>query len=818
MYPHAKQGATTLQHFVTENKIEEKDLPLSELRRLPNSAQVCLVFDGCRVLEDVIQDVHATCPLAVFTGSTPSSAYTVISEYTENVMKLAQLFESSEAEFTPMFVFNGCGFQPYEDLEISLPPPPQPVELASYAAYDKNMTARNVPLEVQKKYATRFVIEEDVEGLIVRKLSESVKETMRAPYLAWSQISSFFAPNNTVASEVFGSLELLAFPGVERVITNIDVANGTFDCVSKANLMGALRRRYGADFLEEDFAAIALYDTKCRPFRVKNRRDTFDELCRFPREPSRLENFLKLPRILEEHKTLLRRNLAALDAPVLTADSRMMPLSELYNMPRRVSIRECFGSPMPVGFFYFLMSGPLLPLPFAIHSQEKLMDDWPLIDTSAYRRAAESILPLRVQVAFQLFQIAPKTCEFNWIRQYVFFKKSQPAESQMRMCKLTNPPTIELAYWDFNEGELLAATEEAESVYFTDVVPHCGRAVGNKVVYKTVRGTLAAVYLRSLDFLGYFTHATDGIESSGPSVYCKALECFDCPTLSEYGVLLIELLRTGTLNDDPLVVVLKSVDNNIPPGVRFASRLVSIIPTNVSGPWTGPFDPEMAAFGVISRLFSRTLRILHEVVAALLFANYATKVPWDKFNSVVQQIPFTFPAEFSAGFLMTYVLCNPNCTMDELIATFPEMYALETDLETLFWFFTMGFRAIHVLNYEEPLQGDMLQVVNEARRIVGDACRRLCPNVYMQQFPQKDILPQDIDMVEQEMMMQPPPPMRVPMDMNNMRGGTMPPQMNMNMHPGMNMNMHPGMNMNMNMNMHPGMNQNMMQYQQSRMS
>ncbi|KAL7696587.1 hypothetical protein N2W54_006312 [Lotmaria passim] len=798
MYPHAKQVASTLNSFVAENKLEEKGLRLSDLRRLSNSNHVCLVFDGNRVLEDVVQDVHATCPLTIFTASTPSSAYTIISEYTENVAKLAEFFASQQVDFKPMFVFNGCGFHPTEDIDTTSPQPP--MELATYSAYDRNKTVRNVPLEVQRKFANRFVIEEDVEGLIVRKLCESVKETLRAPYLAWSQISAFFAPSNMVASEVFGSLELLAFPGVERVITNIDVDRGTFDCVSKAALMAALRRRYDAEFLEDDFSAIALYDTKNRLFRVKNRRDTFDELCRLPRDPTRVEAFFRQHRATEEQKSLFRRNMTALDAPVLTADAQVLPLSQLYGMPRRGDVRSTFGCPMPVVFYYFLMSGPLLPLPFAIHSQEALMDDWPLIDTSAYRRAAESILPLRVQVVFQLFQIAPKTCDFYWIRQYVVFKKAQMADSQLRVCKLNNPPTIHLAYWNFDQDNLLQMTQDAESVYFTDVVPYCGYAVGEEVEYKSVRATLAVVYLRSLDFLGYFTHATDGVESSGPSVYCKALERFDCPTLSEYGVLLIELLRTGTLNDDPLVVVLNNVDNRIPVGVRFASRLVSIIPTNVSGPWTGPFDPEMAAFGVISRLFSRTLRILHEVVAALIFANRATTVPWDEFNSVIQQLPFTFPAEFSAGFLMTYVLCNPQCTMEELCATFPEMYALETDLQTLFWFFTMGFQAIRVLNYEEPLRPEMLRVVNASRLLVGQACKRLCPSVFAEHFPTEDIQRMDeMDMGQQEMQL-PPPQMQMPMDLGNMRGGPMPPNMNMNM------------NMNMDMNMHPSVNPNMMQY------
>lgn len=798
MYPHNKQAvALAIQSFVTENKLEEKELPLKELRRLPASNQVSIVFDGNRVLDDVVQEVQVTAPLTIFTASTPWAAYTVISEYTEMVRKLGEYFNSMDGDFKPMFVFNGCGFVPMEDQDTTSPAPP--IDVASYNAYNKNKTVASVPADVQRKFAARYAVEEDVEGLIVRKMCEVAEETLRAPYLAWSQVSAFFAPSNTMASEAYGSLELLAFPGIDRVITKINVENGTFNCVSKAAVMSALRRRYDAEFSEDEFSAIVLYDSKNRLFHVKNRRDSFDDFCRLPRDPTRIDTFMKLQRISEEHKVLMRRNFAALEAPVFTVDAQLVPLSMLYNLPRRCEIRRVFGSPMPTIFFYLFMSGPLLPLPFAIHSQEVLADDWPLIDTSAYRRAAESILPLRVQVVFQLFPIAPKSADFYWIRQYVVVKKQpQGADSQSRVCKLCNPPTIDLAYWRFDENLLLQSTRDAENVYFNDIVPFCGCAVADQVVYKSVQATLAAVYLRSLDFLGYFTHATDGAESSGPSVYCKALERFDCPTLSEYGVLMIELMRTGTLNDDPLVVVLNRVDESIPMGVRFASRLVSIIPANVSGPWSGPFDPEMAAFGVISRLFGRTLRILHEVIAMLLFANRVTTVPWDQFHTVVQCLPFHFPSECSAGFLMTYVLCNPQCTMEELSSTFREMYALETDLQTLFWFFTMGFEAIRVINYEEPLSDEMVQVVNAARQHVGQACARLCPDVYAAHFPAEDIgyvAPNPaMEMGTLE------PQMEVPMPMNNMHA-----QMPNNM------------NMNMNVPMHPSMNANMMQYQQPRM-
>lgn len=743
MYPNSERFL--FRRFLEEHKLEEKNIPLSQLKRLPDSNQVALAFDGNRIFDDIVQNVQTACPMTIFTASTPSSVYNMISEYTSVAETLATLLDGDQVELKPLFIFNGCGFIPVEDAEGRAPQLPE--ELAQFRSYSNGVSVTNVPTLVQKKFAERFTIEEDVDGLIVRRFRESFTDTLRAPYLAWSQIAAFMAPSNGLVSEVFGSLELLAFPGVERVVTNFNLQKETFDCVSKSTVLAALRRQWKADFTEDELSAIILCTSRNRQFRIRSNVDPFEDFCRMPRNPTRVESIFESSNFSNMQKDLFRRNLAALDAPVFTRDGQVVLLSSLYKRNKCSSVAQAFGSPMPPLFYYFIMGGPLLPSPIATSGQCRIADDWPVIDTSAFRRVSETVLPLRVQIIHQIFQYRGRYNSLFWLRQYLVFKNGQQGSRlPQRLTQLRTSPNILLAHWDFNQAaldELREGVERAdpEMVYFTNVLPLCGCAIKSEMTYDTVATVLAAVHLRSLDLLGYFTHATGDNESSGPSVYSKALEHFTCETLSEYGVLFIELLRTGALNDAPLGTGVPLCEQEMGKGIVFASRLVSIIPINVSGPWTGPFDLQMAAFSVITRLFSRSLRHLQEVTLMLLFATKRSTIPLSDINEVVKRLPFQFPSEFSAGFLMMYILCNPSCNLAELQKVFPELYALEEDLEAIFWFYSMAFGALGLVAYEEPAEPEAVQMFNSSYALMSDACKRLCPSVHQTYYVYNAIVP-----------------------------------------------------------------------------
>lgn len=779
MYP---QGPKTVQRLFSENKVEEANIPLSQLSSLKGTKQIALAFDGIKVLDIITQRVREETPLAVYTSSTPLCVYKVIDEFIEMTNHLSNYYSGMGSTFKPVFVFNGCGFMPMPDITAANPLPISPViaQLSSMGPtthFDPATLEKNV----LKNCADRFNIEEDLESLIVRRFHWIIEDTFRAPYLAWSQISSFFSAANMYVSEVFGSVEMLAFPGVERVITKIDVEKGTFDCITKAAALKALRSRI-SHLSEEDFASLLLLDSKAKGFAVNfphGSLTVFEEFSRLSPDgsASRAQRFIHLPRFSADIANMLRRNLAALDAPVMTIEGKCVALGELFDCRKKSVTKDYYGKPEPSVFYYFLFSGVAMPAPYAALSQSTFVEDWPLVDTAFYRGVCERVLPLRVQTSFQFFQYVGTggTARLRWLRQFLNFRSKDFLASCWS--NIQNPPEVELAYWAINPAEVIR--NEGGNVYLLDIMKFAACAVEERVTAVDMPSTISSILLKSLDLIGYFTHSSvNEREASGTCSYSLALCEFNCPTLSEYGVLFIELVRTRTLHDDPIELTPISANMQCfraPVGARFAARAVSIIPINLASSWSGPFDPEMAAFGAASRLFGRTLRLLTEVNAAMVFATGATRVPFSQFDQALLLLPYSIPIEFNAGFLMMHVLMNPGCTLESLSATFPDLACLADDLGTLFWFWSMAYRSICViLTQEKPVDRVMEPtILLEAHELMSGACFRLCRSCWAMYYSElnryTDAVVQYFGLYDCNVMMHQPP---MPQTMyNNNYGG-----------------------------------------------
>lgn len=789
MYPNHK---LSLHRLLGENNcnVEERGIPLSQMARLPGCDKVTLALDGNKILDVITKEVKENDPVSVYTISTSLMVYECVNNYSDTLEKLKHYF-GKDAAFKGVFVFNGCGFTATPDLNST--PPSQPCDEILRCSARSHATSVLLPPDVAQRCAERFSIEEDVEALIVRRLGDNKEsDTLRAPYLAWSQISSFFAPSNRYASEVYGCVELLAFPGIDRVITNINVESNTFDCVTKASVLAAARKKY-PDFSEADIAALLLFESKNKHFFVRGVPEIFDDFARTPSKPNspwhRTDTFLSSNsvRISSEQRALLRRNLAALDAPVLCAeDAKCVTLSSLYSIPKRSIIREAFGRPLPSLFYYFLMAGLVMPAPFASLGQLFVEDGWPLVDTKMYRLFAEVILPLRVQVSFQLCQFIRQKVGDNeevnmkWLRQYLFMRNSDgTVKEDPRIANINDPPTIVLTSWDvYSTLPGLQEEEEDKNVYFKNVLPYAGRSYSGPGKYDNVQSTVAATLLKSLDLLGYFTHATDETDESAPSIYSKALKEFTCPTLSEYGVLIIEMARTRVLSGIiPVPSVSETSHEKYPRHVWLAASLLSVIPINSSAAWSGPFDPSMAAFSTCTRMFGRTLRILVEVIAALIFAERGTSVDLSQFKDIINMLPFAIPVEFNAGFLMCYILTNTSCTISDLEVTFPQLYSLSEDIGTLFWFWTMSYAALcPILVAEDSDETPLIdrRVLDMANEAMSQSCRRLNINLWRDLFEPQQL--QFQVMQQPQMQMQPQIPAQAYMPQMDMRGGMVPPQ------------------------------------------
>ncbi|KEG15483.1 viral life cyclerelated protein [Trypanosoma grayi] len=714
MYPR-QDDVSLLQRYITENKLEDKGVPITDLRRLEGTDQVMLGVDGTKIMDLITQAVRDKEKMAIYTFTTPFTVYDKITEICKTLQSVMNC--------TSVLVFNGIPFFPDPGDEFTRDKYMVPLEVAALTGTDSsrlcNMQSVRA-LEIQKKASNRFVVEEDVETQIVKLFRSGFKNTMRAPYLAWAQLSAFRHPKNHHVSEVYGCLELLAFPGIDRVITNINVMRGTVDMVHKSRLLEALR------IDEDDLGSLIMIDSRSRVMKsVAHKFTSFDDMIKkivrhesntlgfsfghqLYRDSTRATEPLRNRLICQ--KNAVFRNLAALGCPVLTlSPPYCTPLSELYvtRWQPYINPRSVMGFLLPPVMYYMLTAGLLSPSLFAALSQKSVVDDWPLVDSIKYRDVAETVLPLRVQTVYQLaMALNQSSYEMTWFRRY-----NVP---QTCVNKINPPPEIELDAWNLNGQNV------PEGLQLVDVMEYAHLACSNmRVVYQTVEETTAAILLQSLDLLGYLTHETPdqspGTQLSEPSAFGRALKLCSVSTLSEYTVLLIELTRTGSITTEPIRMTSEEVNSrDIPQEVSLASRILSIIPLNVSGPWSGPIDPELPAFSMVSRMVSRSIRHLLEAITVMMFYQGRTVVPMQKICDIQQSLPFSTPVEFGGGVLIEYILMKEKCTLSDIEAAFPECNYLSHDLATLFYFWDLAVLVLQAItSIDVPVDLTALGKANE---------------------------------------------------------------------------------------------------------
>lgn len=716
--------------FVAMKELEHEDSILN-LKPLKQSNHVVLAIDGLKILGDIESTVKKAEPLTCFTSVVPQCAYAYILTLQLTLEKLKKNLAEVDKTVKSIVVFKGCGFHPIHKpgmipSRLQLPP-----TIVKRDASEKNGISL-VDAKAVEGQRNRFYLEDDVEGFLVRHMKDKLRgiaEVMRAPYLVRPQISSFFCPTELVASETYGEIELLAFPGITRVITSIDPQKGTFKYVNKEDFIKACME-VNRTIKESDISSLLLIGSYVRDNEGKPPL-TFIEMLEANVDlliQRYKENPKQDAKDAMNARTRLRTCLAALEAPVLTVRNKLTLLSDLYsNVPRESCLKVALGYPLSTVVYYLLSCGPLLPGPYASASQVVISDQWPLVDSAHYRSEAEYIISLRAQL---LHLVQPNRSESTlgrgdkrlwWQRDYNV--------STCRLLTIGFPPKTVICSWNLANS----AFQNVEKIYFYNVLDLATLSVvpseSHHCRLADVRCTIASVLLQTIDLLGYISHR-EGM-GSVLSPIGASLKEFDCVTLSEYGLLFIELLRTKALTDDPITICYDKENKVYPPGARLAARLLSIVHINTKGPWKGPIDPEMAAFGQSSRILCQTLRSLAESLAASLFLKKQTLVPLEDFPLVVEELPFNFVPEFNAGILVMHIILDESSTFESLSETFPNLPYLHKDLCTLLYFWCTAYRAFGELvkDSEEQDSFDKLRPsFAHANALVTAAFARVLPN------------------------------------------------------------------------------------------
>lgn len=672
-----------------------------------------LGVDGQKILDSVTQLMRDNEKLATLSSPIPYCAY-------DEMSRLYEVLQQNH--ISADYVFPGMGWTfPIKDKEKTKTQDHNATVLSFVGRPTGPHDSIRLAKAAEELQAT---LDEDAENYIFlymkmfRGSPQASATVTRAPYWSWAQLASYFNGRTQYINHVYGSHELLAFKGIDTVITRIN-GDGTYHSVSKKELLQKLttvdrRGNFSEDDLPFLVGATSNHKLLNDPFvqnmsvseflTAKSARDGQNQLIFNPQGGVQQVQQERAQRVADSIRL----------CPILLPDGRCIPLCvafESFRFSKRRLV-DLFGEPLPSMYYYMQMCGLLSPSILSTVATKKIVDAAPVVDSPEYRSVAEFIIPLRTQIVYQLVQSLhrPQNIEITWVRRY-------NREANSRELPILQPPQIRLDEWN--------TTQIGKDVmFFTEVIPFSQAAVGQHT-YRTTHQANAAVLLKILDLLGYFTHATqtNSTEVSGPSVYSAALENCKIPSLSEYAVLLIELIRTKTLTEKHLFFAPKTATapplTHVDPSIIFASRLLSIVPIRMKSAWKGPICADLCGFTGMARSVQRTLRSLAEVIAVITYCENSrgTQAPFNvsSYHADVQpNLPFFTPLMSGSGVLVQYIMENRVSNLAHLESVFPDCLSLAQDLSSLFYFWYYAGQIIKVLYDDEPqsMQGTYTTFAN----------------------------------------------------------------------------------------------------------
>ena len=720
---------------------------LKELLQVPEDQdRFRLAVDGNNVLSTLMKAVNLQDPLWFLLGPYPSLLLQLLEELVEQMRR---------SGIVPLFIFSGMAV--HGDVESFVNTQEEMVErdaLWFYVQQGQQVTNEQIDR------AFDVFLSEDVEMMIMRYLQDELHvETFRAPFLQWGQMVAFTLPQIGYCSGMWGPPEILLLEGVERVIVDIDFMNGAVVYCDKSEIL----KNFFPNLSEKDRKAMFLdlslltathqslillrppLDNGTLPYmlqvlrRIAQDNDKVsDMVCSsFPDKKvanSQTWKFLK-GRCYVRHCMVL--------IPGLKDHAGLVPLSKLLEdqVPVPKNLTGVLGSRLPPMMYYFQFIGLLSVSTMTTVSQNYIRDDNPVSDSVQYRQCMETVISLRTQVLYQLVQFLQTNEEYfhrvkvSWIRWY------EPITAPVR-----RPPEIRLAHWRLDD---VASNGDLSKVSFQSVIEYATRGTNSTdVKYTNVNQVLHAVFLKSLDLLGYFTHANveeqqgdpANAEVSGMSCYSETIRCaVTQPHFVEQCVLLIELLRTKSLSLTKFVWItaenfLNSNYEGIPEFsghdaiVPLASRISSLLDLPIKpGKWGSGYDRDLMTFSVLVRNMHRTLRTTTEVIATSMYLDDSAEISISDYSILPKYLPFGSPPSTVAGLITQFILEQPieGTTPMERVTfmerVFPQVEDMQGSLKTLFDFWEDAYYVLSELHnkdthtVDETLLNVMTMAVTQMR-------------------------------------------------------------------------------------------------------
>ncbi|EPQ31463.1 uncharacterized protein PFL1_00798 [Pseudozyma flocculosa PF-1] len=186
-----------------------------------------LGIDVSYYLKQILSAPSSSEPLVAALGGQPLA---IISHIERDLRSLERL------AIRPVFVLNGLSPNK-KSRPFSYDDPRPKQRQRAWEAYESG----NVDLADQILSTSNSLHYPDLYRAILRAFRHRNVEFLVAPYLASGQLVSLERHSKGYVHSMYGSSELLLFDRVDKVITNLNLQDGTFQYVSKQSIMNELR-------------------------------------------------------------------------------------------------------------------------------------------------------------------------------------------------------------------------------------------------------------------------------------------------------------------------------------------------------------------------------------------------------------------------------------------------------------------------------------------------------------------------------------------------------------------------------------------------
>ncbi|KAF0981148.1 hypothetical protein FDP41_012936 [Naegleria fowleri] len=575
-------------------------------------------IDGFHWLKNLYYEKHE--PFQIATGGVPISLAFLVQ---------TNLKQIKDAGITPVFVFNGINCVKkerasgvYQSRTVSLK--------SAWGSYEKDQKTEAKML-FSRAQGNQFLASPDTINALFDLFIENNVEFMRAPYLAWGQLS--YMTDTSLVHGVMGDEELLMFD-IPRVIVSIDWSQKTFQYVEKQQILTS-ERITNNQFLDAALLSGSYFFkgfSTPSPFQNNVKKDE-----RFKTE---IENIKAIGSAKSIFSMNHREDLAIpfllnkcliMHHPVLDFFSNTVVVMNKHELPR--DFDEIVGERLPDEIYFLICHGVLSPQFVGNLVNGIFYEPSPLFDSEEYKEFIEVWKPI---YSTSLNFLTSEMSDYFKQKGVVLIRYYSSDEHKSGEITIDRKPVN-----IFLDGLQFQITEAAISKHFQQQkLPYSkdcsslGFALNWKPTplkknqpqeFSTVNEVKTFIHLKVLESLSYMKKplqgSTDFLTSKGKALATAKIYV-------EQTLILIELAKmlTNTWRYEKPYAVEEKIANE--EDVILITRVMSLVPltfrrTGLSqSGWSGPIKLDLAIFYSIVKLLQTNIAHLYESVLTAVYMSH----------------------------------------------------------------------------------------------------------------------------------------------------------------------------------------------------